>query len=59
MTESRKEFLSRVDETNTPYEQALFVAIKHLELIAERTGDPVRIAENCLASIDDRLRGEL
>lgn len=55
MIETRKEFLARVDETNTTHEQALFVAIKHLEVIAERTGDPVRVAENCLASIDDRL----
>lgn len=55
MTETRREFLARVDETNTPHEQALFIAIHHLEIIAEGTGNPQRLARQCLQSIDTRL----
>lgn len=55
MTESRKQFLARVDETNTPHEQALLIAVCMLETISEGVGNPDRLAALCLKSIDDRL----
>ena len=54
--ETREEFLARVDETNTPHEQALFIAISMLEVISEgTTSNSQRMAKLCLRSIDDRL----
>lgn len=55
MSETRKAFLARVDGNSTAHEQALFIAIEHLQYIAEGAGQPRRLASQCLESIDARL----